>query len=263
MTGETRRFCPGSVTYRGAAAADYRVGRALSAEATAVWREVLEPLIGGRSSPTILDLGAGTGRFWPVLTSFPATRVVGLDPSYDMLAVAADQGIAGCTAVAGTAEHVPLGNRCCDLAWVSQSLHHVRDKAQAGRELVRVLRPSSTVLVRGTFSDRLDGFPTLFRFFPRARDLCTDLPTVEAVVAFFADAGMTLEEDRLVRQQTCGSLREFLDRSRHRADSSLDLMSDAEFHAGLHRLEEAVLVETTPVPVVEALTLLAFRTRPA
>ena len=113
---------------------------------------------------------------------------------------------------------------------------------------MRVLRPSSSVLVRGTFSDRPEGFPTLFHCFPRARDFCRDLPTVE--------------ESRSVRQQTCGSLREFLDRSRLRADSSFALMSDDEFHAGRERLKQAVRDEVAPSPVIEKITFLAFRAGP-
>ncbi len=118
------------------------------------------------------------------------------------------------------------------------------------------------MLVRGTFSDRPEGFPTLFHYFPRARDFCRDLPTVEGVAALFAEAGLTLEKSRSVRQQTCGSLREFLDRSRLRADSSFALTSDDEFHAGRERLEQAVRDEVAPSLVIETITFLAFRAGP-
>jgi hypothetical protein len=45
---------------------------------------------------------------------------------------------------------------------------------------------------------------------------------------------------------------------RLRADSTLELLSDEEFAAGLARLEAAAGAETSPVPVREALELVVF-----
>ena len=65
---------------------------------------------------------------------------------------------------AGAAESIPLKDNSCGLAWLSHVWHHVRDRHACARELRRVLGHGSTVLVRGTFGDKLDGFPTLFRY---------------------------------------------------------------------------------------------------
>jgi hypothetical protein len=44
-----------------------------------------------------------------------------------------------------------------------------------------------------------------------------------------------------------------------RALSTLELISDAEFEAGLARMRRAVDLETAPAPVVERLDLLTLR----
>jgi hypothetical protein len=43
-----------------------------------------------------------------------------------------------------------------------------------------------------------------------------------------------------------------------RADSTLELLTDDEFAAGMARLEAAAAAETSPVPVREALELVVF-----
>jgi hypothetical protein len=126
-------------------------------------------------------------------------------------------------------------------------------------ELHRVVKVGGCVLIRNSFSDRLDGFPTLFQFFPGARQLTTGLPTTKETVGAFEGQGFVLEADQEVQQQTCGSLREFAQRTRCRADSSLVLLSDDEFQSGMDDLLKAANVEAKATPVIETINLLAFR----
>jgi SAM-dependent methyltransferase len=175
---------------------------------------------------------------------------------------AADRASPSIVCVVGSAERIPLRDRACDVAWLSQSLHHVRDKTSCAGELCRVVQPTGYVLIRGTFSDQLDGFPTLFKFFPSTRRVCEDLPTVVETAALFEAHGFTLKDNRRIPQQTCDSLREFSARSRLRADTGLTLIPDAEFQSGLRDLEWAVNRGTEPAPIIETLTLLVFRRMP-
>src|SRR5262249_7792095 len=94
--------------------------------------------------------------------------VVGIEPSIGMLAVAAheEQQPQNLRYVAGAAEHIPLVDASCDLVWLSHVWHHIRDHHAGVAELCRVVRAGHYVLVRGSFGDRMDGFPTLFRFWP-------------------------------------------------------------------------------------------------
>ena len=161
--------------------------------------------------------------------------------------------------VAGSAEAIPLRYGSCDVAWLSHVFHHVRERAACASELRRVVRSEGRVLVRGTFADRLDGFPILFRFFPGARRICQDLPTIGETSAVFRGEKFTLEAHRRIQQRTCASLREFAARASKRADTSLALLSDDEFDSGLAALQEAAAQESAVSPVVETVDLLVFQ----
>jgi SAM-dependent methyltransferase len=258
MNSVRKRFSPGSVNYEGPIASGYASGRALSSETAGLWRAVLEPFIPCVRQLTILDLGAGSGRFSGLLASSFGARVIGVDPSRAMLAATAGQPLDRVTYVAGTAESVPLRDHSCDVAWLSHVLHHVRDRAACANELRRVIRSEGVILIRGTFSDNLDGYPTLFQFFPGARAICEDLPTTRETVTTFEQVGFVLDTHRRVRQQTCATLRAFAERTRGRADTALALLSDEEFSAGQAALELAADERSGPSPVYETVDLLVF-----
>lgn len=256
-----KRFSAGAVDYEGSLSANYAAGRALSDHAAAAWRMAIEPFIPRTPAATILDLGSGTGRFSALLADCHGSRVIGVEPSDGMLRAAGQHDRrSNIVYIRALAEGIPLHDRSCDMAWMSQVLHHVRDRAACAHELRRVIVPGGRVLVRGTFGDRLDGFPTLFRFFPGARRICEDLPTIEEAKIVFNSAGLAVEAHRQVDQETCGSLREFAERARKRADTSLALLSDSEFQVGLTAAERAAAEESEPAHVRETLDLLVFRT---
>jgi hypothetical protein len=121
------------------------------------------------------------------------------------------------------------------------------------------VRRGGHVLVRGTFGDRLGGFPTLFEFWPATRAICAQLPTIDETVGVFEAHGFTLVEHRRIRQETAASLGEFASRTRSRADSALTLISDAEFDEGQMAIEAAAGAVREPIPVVEVIELVAFR----
>jgi SAM-dependent methyltransferase len=161
--------------------------------------------------------------------------------------------------VVGTAERIPLQDDSCDLGWLSHVWHHIRDRQACARELGRVVRRGGVVLVRGTFGDRLDGFPTLFQFWPTARAICAQLPTISETRLVFEASGFQLTEHRRVQQETSASLSEFAKRTQSRADTALILISDSEFQEGQAAIEAATAVERVPVPVTEVIELLVFR----
>jgi ubiquinone/menaquinone biosynthesis C-methylase UbiE len=121
---------------------------------------------------------------------------------------------------AGAAECIPLRSQSCDLAWLSHIWHHIRDHQACGRELRRIVSRGGHVLVRGTFGDQLDGFPTLFRYWPATREICQQLPTIQQTVGVFEANGFALAEHRRVQQVTATSLREFAKRTQLRADTA-------------------------------------------
>lgn len=239
-------------------ARDFDAGRSLSAESARVWRDALGPYLGEAAS--ILDVGAGTGRFSLSLAEWFDTRVVGLEPARAMLEVARtsarDRNV---LYVAGRAEQLPLRTRTFDAALLSHVYHHVVDRTAAARELHRVLRPHGRVLVRAAFAGRLDGI-TLFEFFPEAKAVCEQFPTLDDTVATFG-FGFQVEAITPIVQQTCASLAELAARTRTRADTTLALMGDDAFRRRQAALERAAAGEAAPRPVLDALDLLVLRAR--
>src|SRR5262245_11265417 len=253
------RFSPGIIDYNDMSAR-YQSGRALSGEAEKTWSAIVAPFVQRSARPRILDVGAGTGRFSILFARLLEATAIGIEPSTGMLTVAAhEEQPQNLAYVAGAAERIPLGDATCDLAGLSHVWHHIRDHQACAVDLRRVLRPRSHVLVRGTFGDRLDGFPTLFRFWPAARAICEQLPTIQETVRIFETNGFTLAEHRRVRQETAASLSEFAKRTQSRADSALVLISDSEFHQGQVAIEAAAAREREPLPVVEVIELLVFQ----
>jgi ubiquinone/menaquinone biosynthesis C-methylase UbiE len=253
-------FAPGVIDYEGRMAANYAAGRGLSDEAASTWRAAVAPFIDEQNHSRIIDVGAGTGRFSRLFARSFQAHVIGVEPSHAMLTTAgAGPQPTNLDCVAGCAEHIPLRDKCCDMAWMSHVWHHVRDHRACARELLRVLRHGRTVLIRGTFGDQLDGFPTLFHYWPATRDVCRQLPTIGYTIRIFEECGFTFASHRRVSQTTCGSLGEFAARTRLRADTALALISDVEFEDGQAALEQAASRQHGEVPVIETIELLVFR----
>jgi SAM-dependent methyltransferase len=149
-----------------------------------------------------------------------------------------------------------------DVAWLSHVWHHLRDPQTCVDDLRRVVRRGGHVLVRGTFGDRLDGFPTLFHFWPATRAICGQLPTIRETIRMFEASGFSLSQAQRVQQETAASLSEFAKRTRFRADSALTLISDSEFQEGQVAIDTAAAAGQMPGPVVEVIELLVFRNDP-
>src|SRR5262249_16645946 len=148
-----KQFFPGVIDYDGRMSANYQSGRALSSETARIWTKIVASFVQFDRGLRILDLGAGTGRFSTVFARAFEARVIGVEPSKGMLAVATrGERLTNLSYAVGSAE-------CLPLAWLSQVWHHIRDHQACAREPHRVGSDGSHVLVRGTFGDRLDGFP--------------------------------------------------------------------------------------------------------
>lgn len=227
--------------------ANYDKGRTLPDEAIATWmvsarRHAVE-------ARTILDLGAGTGRFTAALAQTFDARVIAVEPSAGMREQARSKGL---TMIGGRAEDLPIKSATIDLAWLSNTIHHFDDIDHAARELKRT---SATVLIRGAFGDT--PVPSLYRFFPETQAIIETFPTTRAVIDAFEAAGFSRFYREQVEQLLAHDLAEMVPRMRRRADTTLEHISDEAFNAGLALLEETAKQETGPV--LDVMDLLVIR----
>ncbi len=104
-------------------------------------------------TPHVLDLATGTGDLAiEIARRVPGATVIGIDPSAQMLAVAAKKiarhGLAErVTLELGDAQQLPLANCSVDAATIAFGIRNVPDRVQGLRELARVVRPGGRIAV--------------------------------------------------------------------------------------------------------------------
>lgn len=114
------------------------------------------------------------------------------------------------------------------------------------------------MLVRSTFPDRFDDLEWI-QWFPTARAIDEQrMPTVEALETTWAECGLHLAERRVSNHLAARDLKDLAERLEHRAISTLELISDEEFEAGITALCGAA--QSTPRrPVYSPVDVLSFR----
>jgi ubiquinone/menaquinone biosynthesis C-methylase UbiE len=204
----------------------------------------------------VLDLAAGTGKLTRALLT-RAARVIAVEPLPEMRAALA-AGLPEVAAVDGTAEQLPLDDGSCDATLMSDVAHHLRDQDACVRELVRVLRPGGRVLARGILPRSLPRVRFL-DFFPAAQPLAEEQSQALARFAErLAAAGFESVADEALEQEL-GRFREYYDKVKLRAISTLELISVRDFEVGIERMEEAADSDEAEKLVIEQIDLLVFR----
>lgn len=243
------------IAYDSGDAAAFGASRHLTDDGVRAWRAAITRYLNPRPGIRLLDLGSGTGMWARAFTEWFDIDVIAVEPSDAMRARSIYQ-----RTDPGDAEHIPLDDGSVDAAWMSTVIHHIPNLASTALELRRVVRPGGLVLIRSAFAGRHHGI-TIFRYFPEAVRILDSYPSVQETQAAFAAADFTMTGFEQVPQLTAASLLEVATTLQRRAHTPLQLISDADYAAGIARLRQAA--ETATGPVIDALDLLVFERRGA
>jgi ubiquinone/menaquinone biosynthesis C-methylase UbiE len=183
----------------------------------------------------VLDLGCGTGRLAAALAERGA-KVWGVDPSAEMLAQARASVGPRVGLKQGRAETLPFRDGWFERA-VLRLVVHLVDRPRALPELARVLAPGGRVLI-ATFAPGHFEWYWLVGVFPEVGEIDRErFPEPDALEAELAAAGFTGARTRLLPQRGTLSRDDALEKIRGRYISTLRLLDDETFAAGLERAE--------------------------
>jgi ubiquinone/menaquinone biosynthesis C-methylase UbiE len=191
----------------------------------------------------VLDVGCGTGAFAVQLAERGA-QVWGVDTSSQMLAKAKERST-GSRSVgfkAGRAEALPFKAGWFDRV-VFRLVVHLVDRPVALAEAARVLGPRGRVVIATFTREHFQSY-WLNKLFPEILAIDRSrFPTPAALAEELADAGFSPPRVRSLRQR--GRLRreDALERIRGRFISTLRLLDEAAYAAGLARAERELPAE--------------------
>lgn len=193
------------------------------------------------SEARILDIGCGTGKQLAANRArFPDMALVGVDVFAGMLRVA-KQRSSDIAWVNGDGALLPLHADSVDYACNQFSYHHIQAKEHMVYEVWRVLKPGGRFVMTNIDPWSMPNW-IVYQYFPAARDLDQqDFLPVERFVAVMRAAGFVNVHTHREYHCTREALQDFLAYAsqRHRTSQCM-VISDADYHAGLQRLEQVI-----------------------
>lgn len=221
------------VDYEGNASR-YKQGRDLAPALLDNWTAAVAARLPAGHLRLVVDGGAGTGAFLGMWQTLGADRILAVEPSSAMRALAADRHVANASIVAGELASLPVPECSADVVWVSAVLHHVPDRRAALAEINRILRPGGRLLLRGfvpglSHIPWLDSFPGAERARKRFPSLHTILNDAEALEV--VDATVVHDPEGVLPSQAAAWVS-----AMRTADSLLTALTDQEIEAGISRL---------------------------
>ena len=199
----------------------------------------------------MLEVGCGTGNYISAISSFTGRAAWGIDPSEQMLAHARTRSSA-VTFQTGRAEALDFAPDTFDLVFSVDDIHHIVDRPASFRQAYRVLRHSGRVCTVTDSEDIIRRRQPLSVYFPES--VAVELgryPKIADLREAMRQAGFTgLYEQTVEYAFTTTDIQAYRDR----AFSSLHLISEAAWKAGIQRME--VDLEMGPIQCVPRYLLL-------
>ena len=216
----------------------YVASRELPAETLSQWLDAIAEWMPPAAAPVIVDLGCGTGRFVEPLAQRFKAKVIGIDPAYDMLKEAKTQSTTpGVHHMCARAEALPICDNSVDLVFLSMVYHHLADRDAALHEIRGVLCPGGRLIIRNATKENIKPLDWIAHF-PEARELeLRRIPTRADISGEVLAAGFRLCSQEAVTQVFAATYSEYYRKISMRSLSTLHLISDEAFAAGLRRLK--------------------------
>jgi ubiquinone/menaquinone biosynthesis C-methylase UbiE len=208
--------------------------------------EVLRSLVSiGALSPasSVLDVGCGTGNYLLALSGIVGCDCWGIDSSEAMLAEAQSQ-LTKAHLYCAPAERMKLPADQFDLVFAVDVVHHLGDRGQVFRECLRVLRPGGNFCLVTESAEMIRRREPHASYFPDAVEIeLARYPSVVALKSELHAAGF-VELQQL--EVECHAELTDIEPYRTKVHSSLQLMSNSAFNAGIERLEQDL--RSGPIP---------------
>lgn len=183
-----------------------------------------------------LDIGCGTGRLLSVLARDYGVQGWGIDPSKEMLAVARANLPEHISVQQATAEALPFPDQFFERVYMTMVVH-LLDRASAFSEIARVLQAGGhlTMITINPDSFAESWLASLFPSYPGID--AARFPSGRVLEQELAENGFIRCQQIIVSSARSFSKAEMLNKLRQRFISTLSLLPEDEFMAGLVRAE--------------------------
>jgi len=200
--------------------------------------DALSALVARRKPATALEVGCGTGRWFRELRAHVAF-ITGADPSLEMLR----RNQSGAPVAAARANALPFLPGTFDLVYCVNALHHFDDPQSFIAQAAELMRPRGTLAIVG-IDPRLIHTRYFYEYFEPSREIdMRRYPSMGAMVDWMVAAGIDELEYRTVETLTSRFIgRQVFEDNflRKGSNSTLAVLTEEEYQAGLRKIESAV-----------------------